>query len=48
MDQVPVVHTVGLFVEKGVLTDTLTPEGAALVNDYESLQYYWRSHFAGE
>jgi len=48
MDAVPVIHATGLFVENGALTDTLTPEGAALAADYESLQYYWRRNFAGE
>ena len=44
--QVPVVHTTGRYLENGVLTDSLTPEGAALVKDYKNLQYYWRNHFA--
>lgn len=48
MDAVPVIHATGLYVEDGAVTDTLTPEGAALVSDYQSLQYYWRRHFAGE
>jgi len=48
MDAVPVVHAAGLFLEKGTLTDTLTPEGAALAEDYAYLQYYWRRHFAGK
>ncbi len=48
MDAVPVVHATGLFIEKGGLTDSLTPEGAALAEDYAFLQYYWRRHFAGQ
>lgn len=47
-EAVPVPHATGLYFENGVLTDTLTPEGNALVQDYQSLQYYWRRHFAGE
>lgn len=35
----------GLYFENGTLTDTLTPEGAALAEDYQSLQYDWRRHF---
>lgn len=47
MDQVPVINTpTGLYVEKGQLTGSLTPEGQALVEDYNTLQYYWRKHFA--
>lgn len=45
--QVPVVHTSGRYLENGVLTDSLTQEGAALVSEYKNLQYYWRNHFAG-
>lgn len=43
--QVPVVHTTGRCLENGVLTDSLSPEGEALVKDYKNLQYYWRNHF---
>ena len=47
MDRVPVMNTpTGLYVEEGVLTGTLSPEGAALVEDYDILQYYYRTHFA--
>ena len=47
MDRVPVHNTpTGLYVEQGVLTGSLTPEGQALVEDYDILQYYYRSHFA--
>lgn len=45
---VPVPHATGLYLENGVFAGTLTPEGEALIQDYESLQYYWRRHFAGE
>lgn len=45
--QVSVVHTTGRCLENGILTDRLTPEGAALVQNYQNLQYYWRNNFAG-
>lgn len=49
MDRVPVMNNpTGLYVEGGVLTGTLTPEGQALAGDYNTLQYYWRKHFAYE
>ena len=49
MDRVPVHNTpTGLYVEQGVLTGSLTPEGQALVDDYNTMQYYWRKHFAYE
>ncbi len=44
--RVPVVHTTGRYLENGAITDTLSPEGQALVQDYKSLEYYWRKHFA--
>ena len=44
--QVPVVHATGRYLERGTVTDSLTPEGEALVRDYRILQYYWRNHFA--
>ena len=47
MDRVPVINTpTGLYVENGTLTGSLSPEGQALVEDYDILQYYYRSHFA--
>jgi len=47
-ERVPVVNSAGLYVEDGKLTDTLTPEGAALLGDYNILQYYWRRNFVYE
>ena len=44
--QIPVVHTTGRYLENGVLTTTLSEQGAALVEEYLDLQYYWRNHFA--
>lgn len=47
MDRVPVMNTpTGLYVEDGSLTGFLSPEGQALVEDYNILQYDWRRHFA--
>ena len=47
MEQVPVINTAtGLYVENGVLTDTLSAEGQALVDRFNDLQYYWRNNFA--
>lgn len=44
--RLPVINTpTGLYLEDGTLTDTPSPEGAALAADYQSLQYYWRKHF---
>lgn len=49
MDKVSVVNVpTGLYVEDGQLTDTLSPEGAALIRDYQALQYYSRGHFRYE
>lgn len=46
--EVPVMNApTGLYLERGVLTDSLSDAGAALAGDYESLQYYWRRHYAG-
>lgn len=45
-EQVSVINTpTGLYLENGAVTNTLTPEAAALVDDYQTLQYYWRKHF---
>lgn len=48
MDTVPVLHATGLYEEHDTITDTLTSEDAALVQDYRWLQYYWRTHYQGE
>ena len=41
MDRVPVHNTpTGLYVEQGVLTGSLTPEGQALVDDYNTCLLY--------
>lgn len=46
MDRVSVIsRPTGLYVENGVLSGTLTPEGQALLDDYNALQYYDRKHF---
>lgn len=43
---VPVLSVTGRYVEEGRLTDTLTPENAALADDYEFMTYYWSRNFA--
>lgn len=43
--RVPVQHATGLYLEDGLFTPTLSPEGAALSQDYSFLQYYERHHF---
>ena len=44
--RVPVINTpTGLYVENGQLTGELSPEGQALLEDYNMLQYYYRKHF---
>lgn len=48
MDVIPIPHATGRVLENGVFTDTPTPEAAALLQDFNSLQYYWRRHFTGE
>ncbi|NCB62150.1 MAG: hypothetical protein EOM52_00800 [Clostridia bacterium] len=46
MDRVSVINRpTGLYVENGELSGTLTPEGQALLGDYDSVQYYYRRHF---
>ncbi|MCI2106504.1 MAG: LTA synthase family protein [Intestinimonas sp.] len=44
MDAVPIIHTTGVFVENGVVTTKLTPEAQALLQDYNTVQYYDRKH----
>ena len=45
-EQVPVMNTpTGLYMEDGAVTGTLTPEGQALVIDFDMLQYYYRKNF---
>ena len=43
--RVPVIHTTGRYLENGVLTDALSPEGEAVVRDHRILEYYRRSNF---
>lgn len=46
LTELPVFNTpTGLYLEDGVLTDTLTAAHQALAQDYFSLQYYYRKHF---
>ena len=43
--RVSVQHESGIYLESGVFTPDLSPEGAALSQDYDFLQYYDRHHF---
>lgn len=45
-ERVSVIHTTGRYLEEGTLTDSLSPEGEALVEDYKALEYYERNTFA--
>lgn len=42
------IHTQGRYLENGVLTQQLSPEGAALAEDFLYLEYYRQNHFAYE
>lgn len=44
--QVPVVHKSGRYLEYDVLTSSLSNTGAALVEEYKTLQYYWRNNYS--
>lgn len=44
-EQVPVVSITGRYEENGALTDTLSAEGAALVENYAFMQYYLSRNF---
>lgn len=45
-DRVGVIsRPTGLFVENGMVTPALSPEGQALLDDYNMVQYYYRKHF---
>ncbi len=40
MECLPVLSINGRYVENGVFTDVLSPQGAALLQDYRTIQYY--------
>ena len=42
---VSVQHQTGMYLEDGLFTRELSPEGAALTRDYQWLQYYDKHHF---
>ena len=44
--RLPVIQSLGNYMEGGVITQTLSPEGAELAADFSSLEYYWQNHFA--
>lgn len=41
----PLLHTTGLFVQDGILTDRLNEADTTFYNDYQKAQYYWRKNF---
>lgn len=43
METLPLVSTNGYYIEKGDFTQTLSAEGAALLHDYECVQFWLRS-----
>ena len=46
--RVNVIHALGHYMEGGTVTQQLSPEGAALAEDFLSLEYYEKNHFAYE
>ena len=46
--ELPVLTTVGRYVENGALTAELSPAGQAALETYESLEYYYGTHFLYE
>ena len=38
----PIIYTDGYYLEDGIYTDTLSPDGKILLNNYECLQFYLR------
>lgn len=46
--RLPVIQSLGNYMEGGLITRELSPEGAALAADFASLEYYWQNHFAYE
>lgn len=43
----PVITSVGFYVENGAVTDTLSDAGQEALHRFLSLQYYWLKHFSG-
>lgn len=44
-EAVPVLSVSGLYLQDGVVTDTLTKENQAIVDEYRCLEYYERKNF---
>ena len=44
--RLPVIQSLGNYMEGGVIAQTLSPEGEELAADFSSLEYYWQNHFA--
>lgn len=43
--QIPVLTTVGRYVENGALTETLSEAGQEALDTYQALEYYYGTHF---
>ena len=41
----PVLTTVGGYVENGVLTENLSEAGQEKLHTYQCLEYFWGTHF---
>ena len=43
--RLPVIHTSGLYLVDGALTDTLSAEDQAILDEFRCVQYYYRRNF---
>ena len=43
--EIPVLTSTGSYIRNGELTTELDPEGQALLSRYQSLEYYYGTHF---
>ncbi|MBR3866454.1 MAG: LTA synthase family protein [Butyricicoccus sp.] len=43
--RLPVIHTSGLYLVDGTLTDTLSAEDQAILDEFRCVQYYYRRNF---
>ena len=44
-ERLPVLHTSGLYLVDGALTDTLSAEDQAILDEFRRVQYYYRRNF---
>ena len=44
-ERLPVLHTSGLYLADGVLTNTLSAEDRAMLDEFRCVQYYYRRNF---